>query len=175
MKPGAEKQRCSIHTSHQVILVIPENLFDVAKIYQQRCFEKSGQRLENVDQPHLLLASQYDKRAMKPEPPSTDDVFLHSATFNQALVFGVNAHPQMKVLLIVRFQLRDSFKSSNDLEARQITPLFTTLQSATLSLSLSLSLSFMLTHAHAHKHILSSFSKHSPQKHFFSVKSERLR
>ena len=61
MKPGAEKQSCSIHTSHQVapalILGIPENLFDVAKIYQQRCFEKSGQRLENVDQPHLLLAS----------------------------------------------------------------------------------------------------------------------
>ena len=31
--------------------------FDVAKIYQLRWLEKSGQTLENVDRTHLVLAS----------------------------------------------------------------------------------------------------------------------
>ena len=34
-----------------------KNYFDVAEIYQWRWLEESGQRLENVDQSHLVLAS----------------------------------------------------------------------------------------------------------------------
>ena len=34
-----------------------ENIVNVAEVNQQRCIEESGQRLENVDQTHLVLAS----------------------------------------------------------------------------------------------------------------------
>ena len=34
-----------------------KNYFDVAEIYQWRWLEECGQRLENVDQSHLVLAS----------------------------------------------------------------------------------------------------------------------
>ena len=40
-----------------MILGIPKNYFDVAEIYQWRWLEECGQRLENVDQSHLVLAS----------------------------------------------------------------------------------------------------------------------
>ena len=34
-----------------------ENIVNVAEVNQQRCIEESGQRLENVGQTHLVLAS----------------------------------------------------------------------------------------------------------------------
>ena len=36
---------------------ISSELFDVAGIYRQSCSEQSGQRLENVNRTHLVLAS----------------------------------------------------------------------------------------------------------------------
>ena len=39
----------------------PKIYFDVAEIYQQRCLEESGQRHENVDRIHLVLASSTKK------------------------------------------------------------------------------------------------------------------
>ena len=39
------------------ISVFPKIYFDVAEIYQRPWLEESGQRLENVDQTYLVLAS----------------------------------------------------------------------------------------------------------------------
>ena len=38
-------------------MAFPKIFFDVARIYRQRCLEESGQRLENDDRTHLVLAS----------------------------------------------------------------------------------------------------------------------
>ena len=58
---GAARHRGRILASHKappgLILGIPKNYFDVAEIYQCRWLEESGQRLENVDRTHLVLAS----------------------------------------------------------------------------------------------------------------------
>ena len=59
---GAAWHRGSIFAFHSAApglnLGIPKNkIFDVAEIYQQRCFEERGQMLENVDQTHPELAS----------------------------------------------------------------------------------------------------------------------
>ena len=49
---GAAQSKGSI-----LLLTFPKIYFDVAENYQGRWLEESGQRLENIDQTHLVLAS----------------------------------------------------------------------------------------------------------------------
>ena len=62
MGEGAEQHKGSILASHLIatgsILGIPiKNSFNVAEIYNLRRLEETGQRLDNVDRIHLVLAS----------------------------------------------------------------------------------------------------------------------
>ena len=61
MGGGCIAQRCSILVPLPVtpglFLTIPKIYFSVAEIYQRPWLEASGQRLENADWTHLVLAS----------------------------------------------------------------------------------------------------------------------